>query len=84
MRSQWQNQIVSSEDMRQSGSRIWFPGMELQEGTHEEFHEDCSKPIKDLSNNSPRSPHDRLFTYNLQDIDDVSKTLGIPWEPSKD
>ena len=84
MHSQWQNQINSSEGMRQSGSRIWFPGSELREEAYEEFNEDCSRPIKDLSNNSPHSPHDCLFTYNLQDIDDVSKTLGIPWELSKD
>ena len=84
MRSQWHNQIVSSGNMRQSGGRISFPGLELRGGSYEEFNEDCSRPIKDLSNNSPRSPHDRLFTYNLQDIDDVSETLGIPWERSKD
>ena len=65
MRNQWQNQIASSGGMRQSGSRIWFPGLELWEGTHEEFNEDCSRPIKDLSNNSPHSLHDRLFMYNL-------------------
>ena len=84
LRSQWHNQINASGGMRQSGSRIWFPGPELRGGTHEEFNEDCASPIKDLSGNSTRSPHDCLFTYNLQDIDDASETLGIPWDRTKD
>ena len=77
MRSQWHNQIISSGNMRQSGGRISFPGLELQGGSYEEFNEDCSRPIKDLSNNSPHSPHDRLFTYNLQDIDDVVENCSV-------
>jgi hypothetical protein len=53
-------------------------------GTIEESSEDCSQPIQDLSHNSPRSEHDLLFSYNLQDINDLSTYLGIIWQLEKD
>ncbi|KIK80554.1 hypothetical protein PAXRUDRAFT_158369 [Paxillus rubicundulus Ve08.2h10] len=80
----WCHQIVSAEGLRRSGSRIWLPGAETHDGIHEEFNEDCTNPIRDLSQDSPHSPHDAQSTYNMSDIDAISETLGIPWEVSKD
>jgi hypothetical protein len=64
--------------------RIWFKGKPLENGKVEEYDEDHIFPIHDLANRSPRSPHNALFTYALQDIDDISTQLGIPWELEKD
>ena len=55
-----------------------------QDGLREEFNEDCSIPIEDLSNRSHRSKEDIPFTYNIADIDTISNVLGILWEVSKD
>lgn len=41
-------------------------------------------PLQDLSGQSPRSPEDAKFTYNMDDISAVTDVLGIPWELSKD
>jgi hypothetical protein len=64
--------------------RLWFKGSIRDNGKIEEFDEDHSAPIRDLAKRSPRSPHDALFTYAMQDIDDISAQLGIPWELEKD
>ena len=50
----------------------------------EEFDENCSTPICDLSNQTPRSVEDSRYTYTLADINDFSDELGIPWEHDKD
>jgi len=54
------------------------------DGSSDEFSEDCSFPIRDLSAASSHLRHDQLFTYNFDDIDSISDSLGIPWEKSKD
>jgi hypothetical protein len=53
-------------------------------GTIKEFSKDYSQPIQDLSHDSPRSEHDHVFCYNLQDINDLSTYLGIIWQLEKD
>jgi len=50
----------------------------------EQFNEDASKPLLDLTSASPRSLHDALFAYCMADIDDISLELGIPWKKEKD
>ncbi|KAF5373260.1 hypothetical protein D9615_007476 [Tricholomella constricta] len=55
----------------------------MPSGVPVEFDEDASFPIRDLSNNSPRSALDATYTYASADIDELSQTLGIPWEPTK-
>ena len=65
-------------------SRIWYEGAVHLDGSTEEFNENCSIPIKDLSNRSPRSNEDVTFTYNIADINAISLNLSIPWEVSKD
>ena len=37
-----------------------------------------------LSPNSPCPPEDSTFCYNIDDIDQISNSLGIPWKASKD
>lgn len=66
------------------GGRKWYKGSVMPDGRVEEFDEDLSFPILDLSSSSPRSPEDALFTYSFEDIDRLSKLLGIPWELAKD
>ena len=82
-RQQWHADITTT-NMRHSTSRIWYSGITHCDHTVEEFSKDCSFPIKDLSDRSPRSGEDMLFTYNIADIDNVSHELSIPWEASKD
>lgn len=82
-RKNW-NESFAGDGMRQSGGRLWFGSMCPKVGKIRESSEDCSKPLQDLSNRSPRSDHDKRFTCNMQDIDDLSEDLGIIWQPSKD
>jgi len=67
-----------------SGGRLWFQGRRRSDSSFDEFNEDCRHPLKDLSALSPRPNHDALFSYSLHDIDTLSRSLGIPWELSKD
>jgi hypothetical protein len=78
------NKDILSRGRHQDGGRIWFGGRIFDDGSLEEFDEDCSFPCKDLSRCSTRSEEDALYTYNFEDIDRVSQELGIPWELSKD
>ena len=82
-RKAWHN-VIKQEGMRVSGSRIWFKGTTWNNHVSDEFGEDCSMSIIDLSNSSLRSEHDSQFTYNIKDIDTISEQLGIPWAPEKD
>jgi hypothetical protein len=56
----------------------------MPDGKSEEFDEDASFPICDLSSLSPRSLEDSAFSFCMADIDRLSNELGIPWETSKD
>ena len=76
--------IPKFSSMKQSGSRLWFAGANTLDGLMEEFNENCSFPIQDLSCQSDCSQHDALFLYSLCDIDHASELLGIPWEASED
>ena len=82
-RRQWHAEIISRGQHHQGG-RIWFGGRVFDNGSIEEFDEDCSFPFCDLSSHSPRSPEDQRFTYNFSDIDALLDQLGIRWERSKD
>ena len=62
---------------------MWYGGKALPNGSVEEFDEDCSEPLQDLANSSPRPPEDRTFTYADTDIDELSTCLGIRWQPAK-
>lgn len=70
--------------MKQSGSRLWYAGRTLSNGSVEEFNKNCHFPICDLSDRSPHSEHNAIFTYNLDNVDFIPEQLGVPWEKSKD
>ena len=52
--------------------------------TPEEFDEDASCPIQDLSSSFSYSTHDANFTYGMSDIDNIFRELGIHWKEAKD
>lgn len=76
--------IQKSGGRRQSGSRFWYAGDALPDERIEQFDEDCSFPLQDLSSRSPRSLEDAQFTYCMADIDDLSVELGLVWGKDKD
>ena len=82
MRALCHHTILSNGGRQQEGSRIWFCGDTLEDGRVEEFDEDCSSPMRDLSLPVP-PPHDAPFLYSDVDIDRISDHLGIPWESLK-
>ena len=82
-RREWRHEIQAHGGRRQSGSRLWYGGRDLPEGSQEEFDEDCSASLLDLAENSSRSAKDCDFPYAEADIDKISAHLGIRWEPSK-
>lgn len=84
LRQSWNTDIVSRGGRHQTGGRAWYGGQIFEDGTLEEFIEDCRYPLCDLSKSSPRSSHDEKYTYNFADIDNLSSPLGIPWEREKD
>ncbi|KIN98975.1 hypothetical protein M404DRAFT_30938 [Pisolithus tinctorius Marx 270] len=83
LRKQWQSEITSPEPQRR-GARILFSGRTRDDDVTEEFNEDCSQLIRDLTRSSPRSAHDALFSYSFEDLDTLSESLSIPWEKTKD
>ena len=78
-RRHWHTNIMSRGE-HQAGGRIWYSGQVFEDGTLEEFDEDCTFSLQDLSQSSPHSEHDSNFAYNFDDIDAISQELGIPWE----
>ena len=83
-RALWATEIAASSNPVLDGGRKWFKGALMPNDSAEEFDEDASRPILDLSSASPRSAEDSLFSYCMDDIDTLSARLGIPWEKSKD
>jgi hypothetical protein len=63
--------------------RLWYGGRALPDRTPEEFDEDCSTTLANLSDVSPCLAGDLEFAYADADIDKISCCLGIQWEPSK-
>jgi len=83
-RRTWSNSIQAHGGLRINGGRKWYCGTNMPNDQPEEYDEDCSFSIKDLSQQSPRSPHDEKFSYCMADIDFFTAPRGIPWELSKD
>lgn len=79
----WRQRILHWGGARQSGGRLWYGGDVLPDGRVEEFDEDMTFPIRDLSRESARSAADARFSYNTDDLDDISSQLGIPWQSDK-
>jgi hypothetical protein len=82
-RSHWFHDI-RCRGRHQHGGHIWYGGHIFDNGTLEEFDEDCCFPCDDLFQQSQHSPDDACFTYNFNDIDQVTNQLDIPWDYSKD
>ena len=82
-RKSWHKEIMANSGRLHEGSRIWYKGQIMPDSTAAEFDEDASCSFADFSQKLPRSPQDSLFSYCDADIDLLSGTLGIPWEPSK-
>jgi len=82
-RARWKHEIEENGGWVHDGSRIWYRGKVMPNGRHEEFDEDCSAYLQDLSEATARTPVDREYSYNDDDIDSISACLGITWEPSK-
>jgi hypothetical protein len=82
-RQNWAARIKSHGQII-DGGRIWYRGDQMPDDRPEEYDNDLSFPILDLSSSSPRSPTDAQYTYSIHDVDRISAQLGIPWEASKD
>ena len=72
--------IIRHGGQVQHGARLWFPGETWPEGRQEEWPEDFRYPLRNFP---PRTP-DQAHAYSMEDIDDYSAHLGIPWQRSKD
>ena len=82
-RAGWCNEICVQGGHRQDSSRLWYGGKTLPSGPTEEFDEDCSSPLKDLTSSSPRSLQDQEYSYADANIDNLLARLGIKWQASK-
>lgn len=83
-RKKWKISIEEHGGKHHHGGRIWYGGRARSNGTTEEFDEDMTFPVRDLSHSSPRTEEDQKYSCNMADIDTVSEQLGIPWEKEKD
>lgn len=83
-RERWAEDIRKEGGEKQVGGRCWFQGAKNFDDCFDEYDEDMLEPIKDLALSSPRAEEDLPFTYAIQDIDNISDELGIPWERGKD
>ena len=72
------------EGQRQDGGRLWYCDTTFSDGTVNEHVENCQFPCLDLSTHTPRSIEDQQYSYNFDDIDQLSDALRITWECSKD
>jgi hypothetical protein len=50
----WARDITSNGGELHDGGRLWFRGATMPNGKHEEFDEDASQPLRDLSQNTSR------------------------------
>jgi len=82
-RTRWKHEIIENGGQIHDGSRIWYCGKVMPNGKYEEFDEDCSTDLRDLSEATFRSSADHEYSYSDADIDSLSAYLGIVWEPSK-
>lgn len=81
--AQWNDEITQQGGRPQDGSRLWFRGKALPDGSPESFDKDCSAILRDLADRFPRNAEDEGFTYAEADIDELSQRLRICWELSK-
>jgi hypothetical protein len=80
-RENWAAEIKANGGRQQDGGRIWYRGKTKSDDRPEEFDEDCTAPVRQLS---PSGGEDGDYTYSMADIDRESDKLGIIWEKEKD
>lgn len=73
--------ILENGGKMQTKSRIWYKGKILDETGPEHFSENLLFPLKHIHD---RQQGDIIYPYGLEEIDNVTKPLGVPWESSKD
>ncbi|PPQ82206.1 hypothetical protein CVT24_012855 [Panaeolus cyanescens] len=83
VRKEWHT-LIRSAGVQHSKGRRWFGGQVMEDGGVFDMFEDCYFPLVDRSSASPRSAEDQQYAYNMEDIDRLSDSLGIPWQRSKD
>ncbi|PSR72208.1 hypothetical protein PHLCEN_2v11915 [Hermanssonia centrifuga] len=84
LRSFWASIIAKNGGRHHVKGRHLYRGRPLPNGRTEEFVEDMSFPVQDLSRRTARSESDAQFSCNLDDINWISDQLGIPWQLEKD
>ena len=72
--------IIRHGGQVQHGTRLWFPRETLPDGRQEEWLEDFHFLLQSFPLRTP----DQAHAYTMEDIDDYSAHLGIPWQHSKD
>ena len=69
--------IVGKQIQQPLLCRTWFEGRRLADGSHEEWSEDCISPLRDLTKPC-QSEEFPAHAYDMEDIDNISRELGIP------
>ena len=82
-RAKWRTSIEQNGGRLQNGGRYWYKGERLPSDQTEEFVEDMAEPLKIISAKSEGTPKIE-YAYSMEDVNDISAKLGIPWEQSKD
>ena len=72
--------IASHRGPTVHGGHFWFKGDTLPDGSTE----DCAFTLHDFATIRGKGMDENPYPHGLNDIDNISNTLGIPWEPSKD
>ena len=76
--------IIAEQGGRlKDNGRWWFKGKALANNTHEEFTEDCTHMVRDLTSKHPNDIA-ASHAYDFSHINQISDHLGILWELSKD
>ena len=73
--------IKENGGMLQSGGRLWYQGVARDDGGADHFAEDLSLPLRRIKD---RVSGGVTYPYGIEEIDAVTRPLGIPWESSKD
>ena len=68
------------EEKRQTGGRLWFKGGVSDETGAEHFAEDLAFPVRHFHDHLSGN---RLYPYDFDEIDKLTRPLGVPWEISE-
>ena len=73
--------ILDNGGKLQNGGRIWYKGKARADTGAEHFAEDFTFPLQCIGEHHENNI---VYPYGLEEIDEVTAPLGIPWETSKD